>query len=63
MNANTYRKFLKVEDMMLRAAMPRTAAADPAQPVQRAAVQVIANRGGRKLVKPLTFKLADVVVR
>ena len=61
MNASLYRKFLKVEDNMLRAAMPRTAAADPVQPVQRAAVQAIANRGGRKLVKPLTFKLAEVV--
>lgn len=63
MRAATYRKFLKVEDNMLRAAMPRTAAADPVQPAQRAAVVVIANRGNVKLVRPLTFKLADVVVR
>lgn len=61
MTANLYRKFLKVEDNMLRASMPRTSAADPVQPVQRAAVQVIANRSGVKLVKPLTYKLAEVV--
>lgn len=63
MNASLYRKFLKVEDNMLRAAMPRTSAADPVQPVQRAAVVVIANRGNIKLVKPLTATVAQLVAR
>lgn len=63
MNASLYRKFLKVEDNMMRAAMPRTSAADPVQPQRAAAVVVIANRGNVKLVKPLTFKLGDVVAR
>lgn len=62
MNASLYRKFLRVEDNMMRAAMPRTSAADPAQP-QRAAVVVIANRGNVKLVKPLTATVAQLVAR
>jgi len=62
MRAATYRKFIAAEETMMRASMPRTAAADPVQP-RRADVVVIANRGNVKLVKPLTFKLGDVVVR
>ena len=62
MNASLYRRFLKVEDNMLRSSMPRTAAVDPVHP-RRADVVVIANRGNVKLVKPLTFKLGDVVVK
>ena len=62
MRAATYRKFLVVEDNMLRASMPRTSAADPVQQPRPADVVVIANRGNIKLVKPLTFKLGTVLV-
>lgn len=62
MRAATYRKFLVVEDNMLRASMPRTSAVDPVQlQPRRADVVVIANRGNVKLVKPLTFKLGTVL--
>jgi len=63
MNASLYRKFLRVEDNMMRAAMPRTNAADPAQQPQRAAVVTVANRGTVKLVKPLTATVAQLVAR
>lgn len=64
MRAATLRKFLAVEDKMMRASMPRTSAADPVVSTPRAAaVIVIANRGNVKLVKPLTFKLGDVEVK
>lgn len=60
MRAATYRKFLAVEETMMRASMPRTSDADPVQP-RPANVVVIANRGNVKLVKPLTFKLGTVL--
>lgn len=60
MRAATYRKFLAVEESMMRASMPRTSAVDPVAP-KRAEVVVIANRGNVKLVKPLTAKLAELV--
>ena len=44
-----------------RAAMPRTAEADPAPlPAFAADGVVLAQRGGVRLVKPLTFTLAEV---
>jgi len=61
MRAATYRKFLVVEESMMRASMPRTNAADPVQLTKPADVVVIANRGNVKLVKPLTFKLGTVL--
>jgi len=64
MRATTYRRFLAVEDHMLRASMPRTSAADPAPAAallaSRAyATVTIANVGMTRLVRPLTATIAE----
>lgn len=59
-----FRRHVIAEEQMIRAAMPRTSAADPEPLVTaRRAVVVVANRGNARLVKvvpSLTFTLAEV---
>lgn len=59
----TFRKVAAAEETMMRAVMPRVAQADPT-PLPRfaapAAGELLAQRAGSRLVKPLTFTLAEV---
>lgn len=61
---SAFRAFTKAEERMIRASMPKTAAADPTPLPAFAAPQfgeVVARRNGSRLVRPLTFKLAEVL--
>lgn len=61
-NASLFRKMAKVEDAMLRAAMPAISALDFAPLVDYRVRAVIAGRNGTRLVKPLTATLAERAV-
>jgi hypothetical protein len=60
---HTFRRVGAAEEAMMRAVMPRASAADP-EPLQRfaaPAVEEVARRGGARLVRPLTFTLAEAM--
>lgn len=62
----TFRAFSRIEEQMIRAAMPRTAAADPA-PLPAFAAEgrlAVATRGASRLVRPcpaLTATVAELL--
>lgn len=61
---NTFRRIDRIEEQMIRAAMPRTSAADPEPLAVHAAptqTEVVARRSGSRLVRPLTATIAEVV--
>lgn len=63
MSAGAFRNFDRMQDTLARAAMPRTAAADPAPVFSTSIVATtrqMASVGGLRLVAPPTFKLAEV---
>lgn len=60
---HVFRKLSRLEEMMIRAAMPRTSAADPEPlPVFAAPDPVVlaTSATGLRLVKPLTATLSEV---
>lgn len=59
---NTFRRVAKLEENMIRASMPRTAAADatPLPVFAGVATETVAVRGGVRLVRPLTATLQEV---
>ena len=65
-NASTFRAYARVEEQMIRAAMPRTSEADPtplrrlAEGAMGAAATIVAARPGSRLVRPLTATLKEV---
>lgn len=59
-NASTFRRLAVAEDQMIRLAMPRTSAADPAPTSAQRVVVTVRNLGTSRLVAPLTFRLAEV---
>lgn len=58
---STFRRVSDAEEAMIRASMPRTAAADPTPlwVAEQHAVQVVSNRSGSRLVRPLTYTIAE----
>lgn len=50
-NANLFRRMAAADDLMVRGAMPQTAAADPVVVNNDRVVVVVANRGGARLVR------------
>jgi hypothetical protein len=61
-NASLFRRYAKVEDEMMRAAMPRVNELDPPMSMSARARAVVASRlDGVRLVKPLTFTIAEAV--
>ena len=57
---NTFRKVGRMEETMIRAAMPRTSAHDEAPLPVFAAVDLVAVRNGVRLVRPLTATIEEV---
>lgn len=62
---NVFKSIVRLEEQMIRASMPRTSAADPkpTTPWVDAHRAVVASRSGSRLVRPLTYTLAEVAVR
>ena len=65
-NASLFKRLAAAEDMMLSAVMPKTAALDAlvALATPRTATEFLMAKNGVRLtrpVKPLTFKLAEVM--
>lgn len=58
-NASIFRRMARVEEQMIRAAMPRVAASDPEPLAAQARRLVVAARIASRLVKPLTYTLAE----
>lgn len=60
-NVSTFRNYYRIEESMIRAAMPKTSANDPVPLVARsqAKVEVVSKAFGLNLVRPLTFKLSE----
>lgn len=59
---NTFRRVAKLEETMIRASMPRTAAADPVPlPVfaTPGVYETVSVRAGLRLVRPLTATIAE----
>lgn len=62
-NAHTFRTFARLEDSMIRAAMPRTAAAE-AQQTESSTAAARTWRDGRLVnAAPLTFTLAEITAQ
>lgn len=60
---NTFRKMDVAEEIMIRVVMPTTSARDLAPLVPHflpARSETVARRAGSRLVRPLTFTLAEV---
>ena len=57
---NTFRKVGRMEETMMRAAMPRTSAQDEAPLPIFAAVDLVTVRSGVRLVRPLTATISEV---
>lgn len=57
---STFRRYTSAENMMIAAAMPRTAAASEPLPQYKVATVTVAERNGLRLVKPLTATMAEV---
>jgi len=56
----TFRRVARSEESMMRAMMPRIAAVSEPLPTLHAPVAVIASVNGLRLVRPLTYTLAEV---
>lgn len=60
---NTFRRIDRIEEQMIRASMPRTSASDPEPLAVHAAptqTEIVSKRAGSRLVRPLTFTIAEV---
>jgi hypothetical protein len=57
---STFRRYDRAEQTLLRGAMPRLAALEPAAAPARVAVETVAARDGSRLVRPLTATVAEV---
>ncbi len=55
-----FRAFERQQEAMARMVMPQASAADPEPVRSRYEAETVAVRGGLRLVKPLTVKLAEV---
>lgn len=59
-NASLFRRHAAAEEQMIRAAMPRTSDADLTPLRLLARREIVAEKAGSRLVKPLTYTLAEV---